>query len=286
VIAGLDGGGAVLQRRLRDVLVGSAAILVPAIALNFWATIVAFNRLDPNDSALPSFLTEDTTSGIEDVAWLVASVFISFVTAVVGYYCALILIGERFRTPITLGRALLRTLKHVPAIFVAWALTHWWFPLMALIVVTSDIDGAIGWGTLFTLMAWFASAATLMVVPAMVGERLGPLAAAKRNWRLIRLRYGVCLIFVLVATLLSAMMLTGIATMVPLLEEFGFLEFGRFAWIVQGVMVQIAVLVVVPLIALGTAQVYVEIRLAGEGLDLVIDADTAFGPRPVPGAPT
>jgi hypothetical protein len=257
---------------------------MPAVAINLWVTIAAFNRLDPNDSALPSFLTEDTTSGIEDVAWIVASVFISFVTAVVGYYCALILLGERFRTPISIGRALVRTLKQLPAIFVAWALTHWWFPLMALIVVTSDPGAAVGWGALFVFVSWFASAATLMVVPAMVGERLGPLAAAKRNWRLIRLRYGVCLIFVLVATLLSALMLTGIATLVPLLEEAGFLEFGRFAWIVQGVIAQFAVLLVVPLIALGTAQVYVEIRVIGEGLDLVIDADTAFGARRALGA--
>ena len=42
-------------------------------------------------------------------------------------------------------------------------------------------------------------------------------------------------------------------------------------------MAQLVVLVVVPLIALATAQVYVEVRVAGEGLDLVIDADAAFG---------
>ena len=48
--------------------------------------------------------------------------------------------------------------------------------------------------------------------------------------------------------------------------------------IVQGVMLQLVVLIVVPLIALATAQVYVEVRVVGEGLDLVIDADAAFGP--------
>ncbi len=65
---GLDGGGTVFQRRLRDVMIGATAILVPAVALNVWVTILGFDRLDPNDSALPSFLGDDTGSGIEDVA--------------------------------------------------------------------------------------------------------------------------------------------------------------------------------------------------------------------------
>jgi hypothetical protein len=284
VLAGLDGGGAILQRRLRDVLVGSTVILVPAVALNLWVTVVVFNRLDSDDSPVPSFITDDTGSGIEDVAWFMATVFVSVVTAAVGYFCALILLGERFRTPISLGRALVRTLTHLPSILAAWVITHWWFPLMALLAVTSDVEALIALGFFLPFVAWFSSAATLMVVPAMVGERLGPFAAAKRNWRLVRLRYGVCLAFVLVATLLSGLLLTGIATMVPLLEATGFLEFGSAAWIVQGIMVQFAVLVVVPLIALGTAQVYVEIRIVGEGLDLAMDADTAFGPRSATGS--
>ena len=97
VLAALDGGGAVFQRRLRDVMIGATVILVPAVALNVWVTILGFDRLDPNDSALPSFLGDDTGSGIEDVAVWLAAVFASFVTAVVGHFAALILLGDRFR---------------------------------------------------------------------------------------------------------------------------------------------------------------------------------------------
>lgn len=279
VIASLDGGGGVFQRRLRDVLVGSATILVPVVGLNIWVTVVAYDRLDPNDAGLPSFFTGDTGSGIEDVGVWMAAVFVSLATAVVGYFCAQILIGERFRTPVSLGRGLLRTLKKLPLIFAAWILTHWWSPLLALVVVTAESDDV---GVLLFFLAfvsWFASAATLLVIPAMVGERLGPFAAAKRNWRLIRLRYGLCLVFVLAATLLSVLLLIGIATLVPILEQLGFLDFGGATWIVQGVMLQLSVLVVVPLVALATAQAYVEVRIVGEGLDLVVDSDAAFGPR-------
>lgn len=278
VLASLDGGGSILQRRLRDVMVGSAVILVPAVALNVWVSILGYDRLDPNDTALPSFLSDDTGSGIEDLATWLSIVFASFVTAVVGYFAAQILLGERFRNPVSLGRALARTGRRLPSIAAAWALTHWWFPIMALIVVSAEADLVGVWIFLFVFVAWFSSAATLLVIPAMVGERLGPFAAAKRNWRLVKLRYGVCLVFVLSATMLSVLLLFGIATLVPLLEAYGFLSLGNVSWVVQSVMVQLAVLVVVPLIALGTAQAYLEVRLDGEGLDLQIDADSAFGP--------
>jgi hypothetical protein len=282
VLAALDGGGAVFQRRLRDVMIGATAILVPAVALNLWVTVLAFDRVDPNDSAVPSFLTDDASNGVEDLAVWLATVFVSFVTAVVGYFAAQLLLGDRFRAPVSLGRGLLATLRRIPAIFVVWLLTHWWFPLMALIVVTADSGSVFWWLFLFTFMSWFSAAATLPVIPVMVAEGLGPFAAAIRSWRLVKLRYGLCLSFVFLATVLSGLLLLGIATLVPLLQATGFLQLGNVGWVVQGVMLQLAVLVVVPLIALSTAQVYIELRLVGEGLDVVIDADAAFGPAAGP----
>ncbi|MFT4657346.1 MAG: hypothetical protein ACJAXA_002279 [Candidatus Aldehydirespiratoraceae bacterium] len=263
-------------------MIGATAILVPAVALNLWVTVLAFDRVNPNDSAFPSFLTDEASSGVEDlVAWL-ATVFVSFVTAVVGYFAAQLLLGDRFGTPISLGRGLLATLRRIPAIFVVWLFTHWWFPLMALIVVTANSGSVFLWLFLFTFLSWFSSAATLPVIPAMAAEGLGPWAAVTRSWGLVKLRYGLCVVFVLAATVLSALLLVGIATLVPLLEATGFVQLGSADWVVQGVMVQLAVLVVVPLIALGTAQVYLELRLDGEGLDLMIDADAAFGPATGP----
>ncbi len=286
VIAALDGGGAVFQRRIRDVLVGSAVILVPMVALDVWLSIIAFDRLDPDDTSLPSFFTGDAGTGIEDVAVWLAAVFVSFATAVVGHFAAQILLGERFRNPVSLGRGLAITVRRLPAITVAWLSTHWWFPLVALLVVSADSDAIGALGFFIVPLVWFASSATLLVVPAMVGERIGPLAAVRRGVRLARLRFGVCLFFVALSTLLSALLLIGVATLVPLLESFGFVEFGRADGIVEGITVQMAVLVVVPLFALGTAQAYVEVRVAGEGLDLAIDADAAFGrhTEPVVGA--
>lgn len=284
VLAALDGGGDVFQRRMRDVVIGSTALLVPAVALNVWVSIVGFDRIEATDSDLPGFLGNDTGNGIEDVAAWSTAVFASFVTAVVGYFTAVILLGDRFRRPVTLGHALRRTVRSLPALAGAWVLTHWWFPPMALIVVAAKSEHVGGWLFLFSFLCWFAASLTLLVVPAMVGEGLGPFAAAKRSFRLARLRFGTCLLFVLLATVVAGLLALGIATLVPLLEATGFVTLGAALPIVQGAMLQLVVLVVVPLIALATAQVYVEICIVGEGLDLVIDADAAFGPRASPAA--
>ena len=280
VLSALDGGGAIFQRRMRDVLVGSAAILAPAVAINLWMTVVAFDRFDPNDTLFPSVVGDDTGTGVEDVSVFFAAVFASFVTAIVGHFVAQLLIGERFRNPVTIGRALLNTLRRVPALSLAWIVGHFWVPLFALIAVSVQDEDASGVIMLFLIVALFASTATLLVVPAMVGEAIGPIAALSRGWRLVRLRYGACMLFVLLASSLASLFLLGVATLVPLLEVTGFATFGGAAWIVQGILVQLGVLIIVPLVALGTAQLYVEVRLDGEGLDLVIDADAAFGHAP------
>lgn len=281
-LAALDGGAEVFQRRLRDVMIGATIILVPAVALNVWVTVLVFDRLDPNR---PSFVPDDTGAGIEDLGTWTAAVFASFVTAVVGYFAAQILFGERFGDPVSLNVALGRTLRRLPAILTAWAVTHWWFPLFALLVVTSEVELVIVWLVLGAIPCWLAAAATLLVIPAMVGERLGPLAASRRSLRLARLRYGVCATFLLLATALAVLLAVGIGTLIPLLEATGFLTLGSATPIVQGVMAQLVVLVVVPLIALSTAQVYLEVRVAGEGLDLAIEADAAFGPNPIVPSP-
>lgn len=278
-LAALDGGGAILQRRLRDVMLGAAIILVPTVAINLWATVVSFERFDPDDSLLPTMSTDTIGAGVEDVAAWLGVVFVSAVTAVLGFFAAQILLGERFVNPVPLRQALLATLRRAPAVLALWVLTHWWAPLLSWLMLTGDNDDLGGYVTLYLLAAWFASAFTLLAVPAMVGERLGPVGAAVRAFRLARMRFGSCLGFVLLSTVLGGAFLFGLATLAPLLEVTGFIGFGDFAWLVQGVLVQFGVLLVMPLIALATAQLYLEVRLDAEALDLVIDTDAAFGVR-------
>lgn len=276
-LGALDRGGAVLQRRLRDVTLSTVAVLVPAVGLNLWATVVAFDRFDPDDALLPTMSRSTTGTGVEDVSAWMAVCGIGVATVIVGHLAAQILIGERFGAPIGARSALGRTLRKLPALVWLWVLTHWWVPLVALLalsVPSADTAPVVFW---WLVLGWFVSAFTLLAVPAMVGEGLGPWKAAARALRLARMRYGVCLVFVLLATVLAGGFLFGMATLAPLLEATGFVPFGGAAWIVQGILVQLGVLLVVPLVALATAQLYVEVRLDAEGLDVVVAADAAFG---------
>ena len=274
IIAAFDLGGRVFQRRLRDVTLGATAILVPAVALNLWVTVVANDQVDPNANS--SLFFDDASTGVEDIGVFVAALFVGVTTALVGYFCAHVLIGERFRRPIGAAAALVTTLRRSPIIVVAWLLTHWWFALLAALLVTAS-SVAVG-PLLFVsaLVAWPAASATLFVVPVMVAEGLGPFRAATRSWRLARQRFGTCLGFVLLSTVLATLFGVGITTMIPLLDQFGFLQFGDATGTIVAVSAQLAVLLVVPLVAMATAQFYVELRIAAEGLDMSLDADAAF----------
>ena len=274
VIGALDGGGAIFQRRLRDVLIGSTVLAAPAIGVNLWTTVVAFERFDPDEQLIP----DAAGAGQGDLAAWLSIVLVGAVTALVGHFVAQILLGERFGTPVTLRRALVHTLRRSWAVLVAWLIGHCWVPLFAFAVVGAENDDLGGLIFLHGLISWFTTTVMLFVVPAMVGERLGPFAAVKRSWRLTRRRFGHCFWFVLLATFLAGAVLLGFASLAPLLEATEFIGFGGAVWLVQGILLQVAVLLVVPLIALGTAQLYVEVRLDAEGLDLMIDADAAFGP--------
>jgi len=274
IIGAFDLGGRVFRRRVRDVVLGATAILVPAVVLNLWVTIVATDRVDPNADTTGLFA--DASAGNEDIGVFVAVVFVGVATALVGHFCAQLLLGERFQQPIGAGAALKTTLRRSPAVFVAWLLTHWWFVALAGLVATASSD-QIGPLLFFSVVVmWPSSAATLLVVPVMVGEGLGPFRAAIRSWRLARRRFGTCLGFVFLSTVLATLFGLGITTMIPLLDQFGFLQFGDATGTIVAVAAQLAVLFVVPLVAMATAQFYVELRISAEGLDMSLDAAAAF----------
>lgn len=280
VLAALDGAGAVMHRRARDLLVGTAILLVPMVALNLWATTLAFDRLDDGGPSLPGFDRNDALSGIESAVPLVAAVFASLTAALVGVFAASILIGERFARPVGLAAALRTTIAGAPTVAVTWIFGHCWVPFVALYVVRgSDWGDVLRRSLISAPPAAVLSAITLMVSPLIVAERATPARALQRSWALARMRFAVALAFVLVSTAVGGLLLLGIAFLPRLVEAFGFLTFGGYTWLVEGVVTQLGVLLVVPLVALATAQLYLEVRVLAEGMDLVLDADAAFGPR-------
>lgn len=276
MLAALDAGGSLLQRRGRDLLVGSSILLLPIVALNLWATSQVFDRTGA--TTLTAFGGDDVGTGIEDVAALLALVCGSLAGAVVGAFGAIILLADRLGSPVGLRPALAGTLRRLPTVVVAWAVGHVWLPFVATWSLSGT--GGEGAGALFLAVpiATFFATATLFVVPVIVGERLGPFAALRRAWRLARARTASALGFMCLSFVVGALLLVGITSLPALAEVTGFITFGDYRWLVQGVMSQLAVIIVVPLLGLATAHLYLLFRVDVEGLDIVLDADAAFGP--------
>jgi len=82
---------------------------------------------------------------------------------------------------------------------------------------------------------------------------------------------------VVASTVLGGLLLVGVASIPVLLEWTGFVTFGEYTWLATAIAAQLGVIITVPLIALATAQMYIEVRLDAEGMDLALDADAAFG---------
>ncbi len=264
-----------LQRRGRDMLVGSSLLLLPIVALNLWTTTLAFER--DGSTTLRAFGGDDVGTGIEDVAAVLVVLFASLAAAVVGFLVATMSIADRFGGRVTLQRALRSTLRRLPAVLTAWAVGHLWLPFFATWSLSGGSDDLVARLVLVVPLATCLATVTLLVVPVMVAEHAGVWRALKRAWRLTRLRFGAAFGFVVSSSLIAAALLAGITYLPALLEVGGFLTFGGYTWLAQGMAAQLAMIVVVPLIALATAELYIEIRLDAEGMDIALDADLAFG---------
>ena len=261
-----------MQRRARDVLLGSAVIGVPMMALNVLLTIVAFNRFDTFDTVLGSKGYVGAQSGFILVALAVQSL----TAHLVGAYCATFLVRYQMGGDPRMRDCLLAVVKRLPLLIVSWALTHWWALLLDLWVITSDTAGLAALFWVVPALAALLGTCVLLVTPVMMGEKLG-LGAIGRAFRLIRTRFGAGFGFMWACGLLSVLLFSFIAFLPVLAKSTGLVTFGPYTWLVQGVSSQLALLIVVPFTAIATAQLYLQVRVHAEGLDITMAADRAFG---------
>jgi hypothetical protein len=158
-----------------------------------------------------------------------------------------------------------------------WLLTHWWAVLLALLVVSEpEVAAALAiFGVPFLVLC---TACVILTGPVVMTEGLG-VSSIGRGYRLARTRFGASFMFVVVCGLLGGLLFGFISELPVLLEQTGLITFGSIGYLVQGVTSQLALLVVIPLSALATAQLYLQLRMSAEGADLVLAADRAFGRR-------
>ncbi len=268
----IDASAHVLQRRARAVLVGSAMLMVPMMAVGVFLAVLAFDRFD----AVDGLLGDRGYVGAETGFLFLAAALQSFTAHLVGAYAAVFLVRYQMGGDPNIGECMRAVLRRLPLLVFTWLLTHWWALLCYLWLINSDGGTLAGLIWILSLGASLVSTCVLLVTPVMMGEKLG-LAAIPRAWRLVRTRFGAALGFVWACGVLAAMLFSFIAFLPQLVESTGLVSFGSVAWLVQGITLQLAMLIVIPFTALATAQLYLQIRVHAEGLDIAIAADRAFG---------
>lgn len=245
--------------------------MVPMMGLYLLLTGLALDNYEQFDA----LLGDRGYVGIETGFVMIAVVIESLTAHIVGAYTAAYLVpyqmGDEPRT-VTCVR---RVVRKLPVLTLVWALTHW--PTLLILWWLATIAPAEVLGLSFVMGPLIAafSAATLVVAPVVMSEDLR-VRSISRAWRLARSRFTAAFGFVFACAILGLMLALFIATLPLLAETTGFITFGSLGWLVQGVTAQLAVLIVVPFVAIATAQMYLQLRVHAEGLDIVIAADRAF----------
>lgn len=273
VLGSFDTAAHALQQRARVILLGAGALMLPMMALNLLLSVLAFNSFD----SLDSLFADRGYVGVDSSTVLLAIVVQSFTAHLIGAYAATFLVGHQLGNEPTMGQCLWATFRRFPMLLVTWLLTHWWAVLLALFAVNApSVFG--GLSIFIGPVVALATVSVLVVVPVMMTEHSG-LRSIPRALRLVRTRFGAAYGFVLMCAIIAGSLFFFIAQLPYLLEKTGFVTFGSAGYLVQGVTLQLALLVVLPLCALATAQLYLQLRVHAEGIDISMAADRAFGPR-------
>jgi hypothetical protein len=271
VLGSFDGAAHVFQRQARTVILGSAVLMVPMMALNLLLSVVAFRDFDSFDS----LFADRGFVGVESSTVFLAVLVQSFTAHLLGAYAAAFVMDHQMGGTPRMRVGLRSVVRKLPLLVLTWLLTHWWAVLVALLVVNAPVVAA-GAVVIIAPVVAILSAFVVVVVPVVMGEGLG-VRSIGRGLRLARARFGAAFGFVMLCSLLGGSLFVFIGQLPVLLESTGLVTFGSLGYLVQGVAVQLALLVVLPLIAVATAQFYLQLRVHVEGLDLVLAADRAFG---------
>ena len=273
IVGSIDGAAHLLQRQARTVLLGSAILMVPLVAVGVLLAVLAFDRFD----AVDGLLGDRGYIGAESGFAFLALALQSFTAHLIGAYAAVFVVRYQMGGSPRMGECIRAVLRRLPLLVATWLVTHWWALLFDLWLITSDRSSLAVLGWVLPLAASLLSTCVLLVTPVIMGEKLG-FRAIPRAWRLVRTRLGAAFGFVWACGVLAVMLFAFIAFLPQLAEGTGLITFGSYAWLVQGITSQLALLIVIPFTAMATAQLYLQIRIHAEGLDIVLAADRAFGP--------
>jgi hypothetical protein len=255
-------------------MLGSAVVMVPMVALNLGLSVVAFRDFDRFDS----LFADRGYVGVQSTSVWFAVVLQSFTAHVLGAVLATFVTADQLGNQPRMRASLARAARRLPVLLVTWLLTHWWLMLLALGALNARAAFAAG-AVLWVPLTAVCAVPFVLVTPALMVEGRG-VRAISRSWQLARQRLGAVFGFVSLCSLLGGALFLFIGWLPQLLESTGLVTFGSIGYLVQGVTIQIALLVVLPLVAMATGQFFLQLRVHVEGIDLSLAADRAFGARP------
>ena len=271
-----------VQGNVREIVVGSAWILLPGVVVGLVATSLAFDRYQSFQGAavsVPELLGgAKAATGVEELLWFVGLVVSSLAACLVGGFASTLVVQRRTGRPVRVAAAYRALVPRLPALSLAWLLGHAWFPLAILLLGNVEGSARTVLAVLASPLILVAVTYTLVAAPAIVIEGLGPVGGLRRSWGLARVRFGMLFGFVVTSVLIGLLVQYGMAYLPRLLQATDLVSFGRFGWLIEGAAGQLGRLVSTPLVATATTLVYLEVRMAAEGMDITVEADRAFGP--------
>jgi hypothetical protein len=255
----LDGSFTVITRRPRTVLAVAAVVVVPVQLLGAWATRSALPSSELFTGVFGSSLGDTSTIGAGEVIASFAVVVVENLALFLLGGALAALIGAWYTgSDLSAGAAVKASLARGGALVGAWA-------LLLPVKVVAAIPDYLG--------LLFVTPVFALTAPAIVLERLGPFAGAKRSWTLVLRRFFPVAGVVLLVTLVDYVL--GQVLAVPGTIVAAFLP-SSVSWVPIGVAAAAASLVTQTALVSAAVLLYLDLRVRTEGLDLELSVDDAF----------
>ena len=262
VIDVLDGSFVALRQRARTMVTVVAGLVIPLSLFQGWIARNAlggatFGELLDN----PELAQELSTSGASqyDAGFFLSIAFSSLVASVAGVAIARVVFGWFRGDDVSASDALRYTGRRAVPVLGAFLLVH----LVELI-------GAV----LFILPFFAAVVLCSLTSPVLAIEDLGPVAAVRRSWALVRRRPGPVVAIIALVGLVN----WGVSTAVGTVPELGALVLGPDrAWLLVSLANTLASLILTPILATSMTLMYMDIRFRTEGLDIARRIEMEFG---------
>lgn len=273
VLGSIDGGAHVLQRRGRHLLVGSIVFMVPLAVVQLLLTLLAWGQFD----RFEGLFGDRGYLGVERGSAVISFLSLSYCSHVIGAFVTAYVVPYQLGGDPALWPTVGKTVRRLPRLTWTWLATHAWLGFAVLIYLNADSSTFNMVALLLSPLTMYFTSLSLFVAPVVAVEAGG--GALRRALRLARGRAGSTYGFVWLNTLVAYLVFGCITVLPEAASLTGLVTFGSYGWLFQGLAAQVAMLVVVPFSAATAAQMYLQMRVASEGLDIVLAADAAFGVR-------